>query len=750
MLGFYRSSYINSLNGQEEWLLTTQFEASEARRAFPCFDEPDMKAVFELTILTPSDYNAISNMPSKSETTLHTGEKKYEFLPSKTMSTYLVCYIVNKFEYISAVSSNNVTVRVWTPPGKKSEATYALQVATTVLTHYEQFFQTPYPLVKQDLIAIPDFAAGAMENWGLITFRETALLYSNVSSVNDKRRVAFVVSHELAHQWFGNLVTMNWWDDLWLNEGFASFVEYIGTDHAEPTWNIWELFLLFDTQDAFELDGLKSSHPISAKVTDPLEISQLFDSISYSKGASILRMLENYMNSVPGSFKTGLQSYLQKYSYKNAKTEQLWKSLEASSGLEIGNMMNTWTSQTGYPVVSFSEQSDGSYIITQSRFLYDKNSTEQDPSLWYIPLSFKIGKGGKTTFIEIKQQRSIVFTNTNSGTSPFILFNPGQIGFYRVNYPTKLRQNIVQSLNLDIDSLTVEEKVGFISDLFAMETAKLISPVEVLEAISFLKNERNLYVWHVTLVGLNKIRQKIQLAVSNFAKFDKFVLSLLEPLLSTSWDQKDDFISLTFKGSIFSTAAKYSHQPTIKKAQDLFENFKRDESTLPVDLRLSVYSIAVSTGGLEEYNYFLKRYMNISSTAAEKSKCLSAISSSPDPSIISYTLSIALNQSIIRSQDATRLISNVGSGGTLRAYLAWDFFQENHEYLYEKYESHMSFLEEVIGTITKQFTTKAKLDEVIVYFDKYPVKGAVNSVLQSIESIRSNIRWIENNKDLIV
>ena len=308
--GFYKSTY--SINGETRHIATTQFEATDARRAFPCFDEPAQKAIFDVTLIIPGTHTAISNTLPVSIKEHEGGFKVVEFAPTPRMSTYLLAFIIGDFEYLEGHTKDNVQVRVFTTPGKKHQGKFALDVAIKSLEFYNDYFNIKYPLPTLDMIAIPDFESGAMENWGAVTYRETALLVDEEhSSLSTKQWAALVIAHELAHQWFGNLVTMEWWTDLWLNEGFASYIEYLAVDHIFPEWKIWDQFLTSDMAAALRLDGLAHSHPIEVTVHHPDEISEIFDMVSYAKGATVIRMLANYIGEK--DIRDKLRHYLKKH-----------------------------------------------------------------------------------------------------------------------------------------------------------------------------------------------------------------------------------------------------------------------------------------------------------------------------------------------------------------------------------------------------------------------------------------------------
>ncbi|MBN3293815.1 PSA aminopeptidase, partial [Polypterus senegalus] len=361
MKGFYRSKYTIP-SGEIRYAAVTQFEATDARRAFPCWDEPAIKATFDIVLIVPKDRVALSNMnvidrkPYVEDDSL----VEVKFARTPIMSTYLVAFVVGEYDFVEGKSSDGVLVRVYTPVGKAEQGRFALEVATKTLPFYKDYFNVPYPLPKIDLIAIADFAAGAMENWGLVTYRETALLIDPKNSCSSSRQwVALVVGHELAHQWFGNLVTMEWWTHLWLNEGFASWIEYLCVDHCFPEYDIWTQFVSADYTRALDLDALDNSHPIEVSVGHPSEVDEIFDAISYSKGASVIRMLHDYIGDE--DFRKGMNAYLLKFQHRNASTEDLWDCLEQSSGKPIAAVMSTWTKQMGFPII-FVDQEQVSFV----------------------------------------------------------------------------------------------------------------------------------------------------------------------------------------------------------------------------------------------------------------------------------------------------------------------------------------------------------------------------------------------------
>ncbi|KAI5641071.1 peptidase family m1 domain-containing protein [Phthorimaea operculella] len=493
---------VTNLRNGTIYLLVTQFEAISARKAFPCFDEPMYKATVSMNLGHHKNFTAVSNMPLKNSTEENLLEEPWAwteiqksfnkdqsqfiwdtFETSVPMSTYLIAYVISKFEYVqSPPGLADTTFKIWARKDAISQTTYASHIGPKVLAHFEKFFNVSFPLPKQDMFAIPDFSAGAMENWGLITYRETALLYDKVeSSFVNKERVAEVIAHELAHQWFGNLVTMKWWSDLWLNEGFATFVASIGMDAVEPSWQSGESNAVEGILIVLNLDALESSHPVSAPLENPKRINEIFDEISYRKGSTLIRMMMMFLGE--DVFRRALSSYLKKYSYSNAEQDDLWAELTATS-LEYGGLtknvsvktvMDTWTKRTGYPLLTvIRDYSDTTLTVQQKRYLNlgAKSSTEVS---WWVPLSVMCesevgrpaepvqwlasdeGVGNKHRF------------EHSANANEWVLFNYDMIAPYRINYDKRNWQLLIKTLTSPrFTDIPVLGRVQLLSDAFAL------------------------------------------------------------------------------------------------------------------------------------------------------------------------------------------------------------------------------------------------------------------------------------------
>jgi aminopeptidase N len=490
MHGLYRSSFVG-LDGQTHTMATTQFEATDARRAFPCFDEPALKATFCLKLCIAGHLQCISNTPPSSIHTTYVGTiptKTITFQTTPKMSTYLVALVVGQFDSISK-TSNQIQTTVYTVPGKAEQGMFCLDTAVKCLDLYQKLFEVPYPLVKSDLLAIPDFAAGAMENWGCVTYREAKILVKpNSTSESTKRGIARTVCHELAHQWFGNLVTMEFWTQLWLKEGVARFMEFVGIDSIFPEWDAWTEFVQSVYGLAQSLDSMKSSHPVEVEVKHPDEISDIFDAISYAKGASIIRMVSSYIGFQ--TFLDGMKLYLTRHAYDNAATPDLWRALAEKSGLPIEEIAAPWTCQMGFPILILSEKPDGN-IITP-RFLAsgpDSISEEDKESKWPIPVTARVegiddvlgpwvinGPAGDESFL----LRDKINEWTTAGK--WFKLNVDQCGFYRVAYTSDQWKNLSKVMEPN-EPMSASDRLGLISDSFAAGRAGYTSIVDSLNLI---------------------------------------------------------------------------------------------------------------------------------------------------------------------------------------------------------------------------------------------------------------------------
>ncbi len=469
--------------------MTTDFEPNGARLLFPCVDNPSFKAVFSLEVTTQKGLKVISNTKTKSITDFD-DKTRHIFEKTPKMSTYVFYLGIGNFDQ-SSIRDRNVEFRIFTRPGHATKGEYALENAAKFLRAYEEYYGIKYPLDKLDLIGLPEYASGAMENWGAITFREIVLLIDENSSASNKRRVTSVLGHEIAHMWFGDLVTMRWWNDLWLNESFATFMESKMTDKLYPEWNVVSDFVLEETAGSMHSDSLSSTHPIDAKVDAPEEISQIFDEISYGKGASVLRMIEAWIGKE--AFRTGVSNYLSRFKYANAEGMDLWKSLEDASGQPVSETMEVWVKKPGFPIVSLSLDHD-KLRFTQERFVLKSKSQSSDT--WPIPVTCLIDREERK-FIMKDRVFELPAKNIDR-----IKANLGQTGFYRVLYDQKLYSIIER----EFDSLNTLDRWGVVSDLFAFLMAGRVTMEQYVRLAKRAANETDYLVADAVTTHLQFLR----------------------------------------------------------------------------------------------------------------------------------------------------------------------------------------------------------------------------------------------------
>ena len=585
--GFYRSQYQH--NGETKHLATTQFESTDARRAFPCFDEPSHKSVFELSLIIPNHLTAISNtiesssISSTPEGVEHDPNLKViHFEPTPKMSTYLLAFMVGEFESIQTKTKDGVTIRVFTTPNKIQHGKFSLNVAKRTLEFLNKYFDVPYPLPVLDMIAIPDFSSGAMENWGAVTYRESTILVNeDESDFAHKQRVAEVVAHELVHQWFGNLVTMEWWTHLWLNESFASFMSYVVLDELFPEWKIWTTFIMHDHANALQLDSLENTHPIEIEVHHPDQISEIFDAISYDKGASVLRMLQHHIG--PDNFRDGLRYYLKKHSYKNTESINLWKAFEKVSKKPVASFMKNWVGKEGYPYISAVEKNSDEIVLTQNRFrLVPKTSKKsQKETLWSIPLAESKNK--------VFQTKSIVVPNSGK----FLKLNPSETGFYRTLYsPSLLAKLYAPIKNREI---CTADRFGIIRDVFAMTKAGLLPTSAFLEFVYAYENEESYIIWAEILSSMREIYNVFSDEVKIANRLKTHYLKLLKPVAKkVGWTAKpkEENSRALLRSAIIAELGFYGDKETIQKATSLFKQKKK----IDPNLRGAVYYLVALNG----------------------------------------------------------------------------------------------------------------------------------------------------------
>ncbi|VAI31867.1 unnamed protein product [Triticum turgidum subsp. durum] len=739
MRGFYRSKY--QYKGKERNMAVTQFESVDARRCFPCWDEPAFKAKFKLTLEVPSELVALSNMPV-GNATFAGPIKTVRYLESPPMSTYLVAIVVGLFEYVEGMTTKGTRVRVYTQIGKSNQGKFALDVGVKSLNLYKDYFDTPYPLPKLDMVAIPDFAAGAMENYGLVTYREVALLFDDKSSsASSRQSVAITVAHELAHQWFGNLVTMEWWTHLWLNEGFATWVSHLAVDSFFPQWNIWTQFL-DSTTTALRLDSLETSHPIEVEIHHASEVDQIFDAISYDKGASVIRMLQSYLGAE--RFQKAMASYMKKYAFSNAKTEDLWAVLEKETGEPVKDLMTIWTKQKGYPVIN-AKIKGNDIEIEQAQFLLDGSSGS---GMWIVPITSGCGAYDtqKKFLLKLKRDKMVIGSqcgDRKKGGNFWTKLNINGTGFYRVKYDDELAAALQNAL--ESKKLSLMDKIGTVDDLYALSIARQQTFASLLRLLYGYRGEADYSVLsHINTVttSIAKVSADATPALAGDIK-QLLIKILLSPAEKLGWDPKkgESHLDVMLRPLLLTALVQLGHGKTINEGVRRFNIFTRDRGTslLPPDTRKAAYLAVmqnVSSSNRSGYDALRKIYKE-SAEGEERLQVLGILSSCRDKGIVLESLNLIFTNEV-RNQDAYILLRGIQPE---TREISWNWLKENWERISRTFSG--SLAANFVKNIVPLFTSNEKAAEISKFFATRTKPGFERTLKQSLENVRISARWAE-------
>jgi puromycin-sensitive aminopeptidase len=661
--GFYRSRCRDDA-GNWRPLAATQFEATDARRAFPCWDEPAFKAVFATTLVIDPALGAVCNTRVVEERR-EGGKKVLRFADTIPMSTYLVAFIVGELEATEPTAIGQTPLRVWCVPGKKRLAAFGQAIGTFSLDFFERYYGRPYPGDKLDLIAIPDFASGAMENFGAITFRETALLVEEAAATHAEReRVADVVAHENAHMWFGDLVTMEWWNGLWLNEAFATFMEMLAVDAWKPQWRRWDTFGV-SRSAALTVDGLRSTRPIEFPVAAPKDADAMFDVLTYEKGASVLRMLEQYIG--PEVFRAGVRAYLNKHAFANTQTADLWHALGSAADLPIPEVMDGWVFGPGYPVLSARLDGD-SLVLRQDRFCYlpPEAGTPEDGQLWQVPVQLRIATpaGAQVRRLLLKDREARLPLPAGTGA---ILVNEGGHGFFRVRYEPELLGRLVNNLA----TLDPIERFNLVNDAWAAVLAGLMPLTEYLDLTRRFRTEGDRNVWSVILNSLHALN-RITAAADRAALAGLVRDRLGSVAAQLGWMPRsgEDELTGQLRGDLIRALGTLGEDAAVQaRAAEIFDKDCVDASVLAAAI-----GVLAHVGGEERYRDFTQRFRSARSPQEEQ-RYLFALAGFRQPALIERTLAATLNGQV-RTQDAPYLLRALLYNVDARER-AWEFVRAN-------------------------------------------------------------------------
>lgn len=731
----------------EKKLIATQFESHHAREVFPCIDEPAAKATFVLSLTHPCAEAVVSNTPVHETAALTDTPQlsRTTFEQTPIMSTYLLAFIYGEMGHLEAKTKDGVVVRTYATPDNVPHTAFALDCAVKILEFYNDYFGIKYPLAKCDMLALPDFASGAMENWGAITYREQAMLVDEQhTSLSTKQYVAMVVAHELAHQWFGNLVTMRWWTDLWLNEGFASWIEYMAVDHLFPAWKMWTQFIVDEQQQGLKLDALENTHPVEVAINHPDEIRAIFDTISYSKGSSVIHMLYNYLGDA--DFKAGLRYYLKKHSYKNTDTIDLWDALEEVSHKPVKDFMHAWTSMGGYPLVH-ALANESQLQLSQQRFYLNPYAQKNLDDVWPVAL---LSQDSQLPDVLTKQNQTIELREEGH-----IKLNKGQSGFYRVLYNASHLQ--VLSDQIKRGHLDPVDRLGILADSFETAKAGYSDTADALFLLDAYHEEDNNAVWDVIAGSLASVRavmndDDVRADLKGYTK--KLIAKQLKRLGWVPIPRESHFDRL-LRPTILGMASLAEEPAITKKALQAFQDMKHPEDVaielrsggvstslrngggIDPDIRGVVYGTAARHGGVKEYDKMLSLY-KASTSSEEKLNLCAALCGFKQPELIARNLAMITTDAVRLQDVAYWMVYSFSNRYAKDA--TWKWAKDHWDWLEKELGNDLAFYRFPVYA-ARAFSDIKFLKEYTDFFAKHESPALERSIKQGIEIIQWQSDW---------
>lgn len=738
MMGIYPSYY--TVAGQKKQLIGTQFETTAARQAFPGIDEPEAKATFSLAIKydeQPGE-TIIANMPED-----HVENGVHYFQETVKMSTYLVAFAFGELQSKFAKTKSGVEIGVFsTKAHQPKELDFSLDIAKRAIEFYEDFYQMPYPLPQSYQLALPDFSAGAMENWGLVTYREAYMLLDpDNTTLNQKRLIATVITHELAHQWFGDLVTMKWWDDLWLNESFANMMEYVAVDALEPEWNVWEMFQTSEVPMALQRDATDGVQSVHVAVDDPAEIDTLFDgAIVYAKGARMLVMVRALLGD--DAMRKGLKNYFAAHQYGNATGADLWQALGEASGMNVGQIMESWLEHPGYPVVEVKVE-DGKLMLSQQQFFIGDG--EEKGRLWQIPLNANYNQAPA-----IFSEQSLVlgdYTQLRKQNGRPFRVNVGDNSHVIVKYDETLLNDILDHL----DELGAIDQLQLLQDLRLLAEGRQISYAQIVPLLSRFKDSCSGIVNEMLYHVANSLKNFVQPAAKTERQlqqlFDQLSVKQVQRLgwLSQKGESNDDQLT---RPIVLSAALYAQNSDAIKQAQALFDQYQDHLADLPADVRGLVLANEVKNYGSQElFDTLLADYQKTADAGFKQDIC-AALTKTQDDQLIAQLIDRFKDADTIKPQDLRAWFRGVLANDHGQQ-AAWDWIQQEWSWLEKTVGGDMEF-PTYITVISRIFKTAQRLAEFKRFFTPKENDPMLKREIQMDEKvIASRVELIESEQDAV-
>jgi aminopeptidase N len=717
------------VDGEKKQLLATQFESHHAREVFPCIDEPEAKATFDLTLTTETGIMVLGNMPVEWQRE-ENSKLITKFETSPRMSSYLLAWVVGDMHKKTATTKSGVEVNIWATPAQSSESLdFALDIATRTIDFFDEYFGIPYPLPKSDHVALPDFSSGAMENWGLITYREVALLADpKTTSISSKRYIATVIAHELSHQWFGNLVTMKWWNNLWLNESFANLMEYIAVDALHPEWNIWLDYSSHESIMALRRDAIDGVQAVQTDVNHPDEISTLFDgAIVYAKGGRLLRMLQHYIGHE--AFRAGLQSYFKKYAYQNTEGDDLWNELATTSGKDIAGFMNAWISQPGYPVVHVEETG-----LRQEQFFVGAH--EPSDKRWPIPLEASV------PITPPLMETALLSTSIQPGER----LNVGDTAHFITHYSSDHLAALVEQLRAG--SLDAIDRLQLLHEQTMLARGGISPSAELIPLLQAYNDETVESVWDIIALSLNELKKFVETDQEAEAALRELSRSIAErEYKRLGWEQKpnEPETETKLRSTILGMTLYGEDKTAIDKAHTLYTS---GIDSLDPELRSLIISTEVRHFETPELiDLLLELYRTTSSADLQMDIC-AGITSTRNAETIAKLLLVMKDSSIVRQQDVFRwfvylIRSRYGRDAT------WQWMKDSWDWIEKTYSGDKSF-DDFPRYAAAGLVTLEQLDDYKTFFVPMQEIPALRRVIQlGISEIAARVELIERDSDSV-